>query len=240
MNMQPNILSKSLVICYSTPNYEKLTEIFKSSLVSLGGNINHKLDIPHDHLKSGFQTDLWYYCVLSKTQHLIETLNHCKNMYDYYIASDCDIWFLKNKNNEWNQLELYLIETDSDIYFMYEDTSMDLNCGFFIIKNKNIGKIIEFFIEVYNIMLRTPNNEMPLGGQTIVNSLKDKINYGYIPNDYVIFGKTIHNKNKALLHHAAWCKTIDEKITQIAEIKQLLESKKPHICLKKSIISNIR
>ena len=60
---------------------------------------------------------------------------------------------------------------------------------------------------------------MPLGDQSIINILKSKINYDFIPNDYVVFGTTIYNSNKSLLHHAIGCIDVDDKIIQINRIK---------------------
>jgi hypothetical protein len=63
---------------------------------------------------------------------------------------------------------------------------------------------------------------MPLGDQSIINNLKYKINYGFIPNDYVIFGTNIFNNNKSLFHHAVCCDNVIAKIVQINKIKLLL------------------
>jgi len=60
---------------------------------------------------------------------------------------------------------------------------------------------------------------MPFGDQTIINNLKHIINYGFIPNDYVVFGSTIFNINKSLFHHAVGCIDVDDKIIQINKIK---------------------
>ena len=60
---------------------------------------------------------------------------------------------------------------------------------------------------------------MPFGDQSIINNLKNKINYGFIPNDYVIFATTIFNKNKSIFHHAVCCRDVDDKIIQINQIK---------------------
>ena len=66
---------------------------------------------------------------------------------------------------------------------------------------------------------------MPLGDQSIINGLKYKLNYGYIPNDYVIFGDAIYNKNKSLFHHAVGCKDVDDKIKKINKIKMIIQNK---------------
>jgi len=103
---------------------------------------------------------------------------------------------------------------------MREDTSNDVNSGFFIIKNNDsISNIIEFFVKVVQIMDSTDKNQMPLGDQSIINKLKHEINYGFIPNDYVVFGTNIFNINKSLFHHAVCCRDVDDKIMQIIQIK---------------------
>ena len=60
---------------------------------------------------------------------------------------------------------------------------------------------------------------MPYGDQSIINKLKSKINYGFIPNDYVVFGTRIFNSNKSLFHHAVCCNDVDNKIIQINRVK---------------------
>ena len=60
---------------------------------------------------------------------------------------------------------------------------------------------------------------MPHGDQTIINQLKSKINYGFVPNDYVVWSTKIYNSNKSLFHHAVNCGDVDNKIKQINTIK---------------------
>jgi hypothetical protein len=217
------MLNNFLYICYSTPNYSKLTDIFLDSLNNINViNINHLIDTPTIYTTSGFQTDLWYYCVRNKINHLINVLTNYDNLTDikYFIFTDCDIFYIKNNINEWYNLEKYIENEDKDIFFMRENISSDVNSGLFFIKNNlKIKDIIKFFIEVIQLIDITKKEDMPLGDQSIINNLKDKINYGYIPNDYVIFGTTIYNKNKSLFHHAIGCRDIDEKIEQINKIK---------------------
>lgn len=218
------MLKQSLIICYSTPNYKSLTDILFSSLLVVNiSNIYYLLDEPTEDLikNQGFQTDLWYYSVINKIKHLnsaLYNINNYKNK--YFIFCDCDVWFLKNNINQWTNLQKYIDTNDKDIYFMRENTSLDLNTGFIIIKNNiNITKIRLFFNEVYSVMIKETKNNMPLGDQTIINRLKHKINFGYIPNEYVIFGTNIFDKNKSLVHHAVCCSNIEDKIKQINFIK---------------------
>ena len=73
------MLDKSLFICYSTSNYSKLTDLFLKSLQEINvNNINHMKDeIDVTNKETGFRTDLWYYCIRNKINHLINSL---KNM----------------------------------------------------------------------------------------------------------------------------------------------------------------
>jgi hypothetical protein len=218
------MLDKSLFICYSTPNYSKLTNICLDSLYDINvNNINHMTDDMNILFKNtGFRTDLWYYCVRNKINHLINVLKNYDylNNIKYFIFTDCDIVYIKKNINEWYNLENYIQNENKDIYFMREQTSDDVNSGLFIIKNNdNITNIINFFIEVLQTIDTTEKEKMPFGDQSIINNLKNIINYGFIPNDYVVFGNNIFNINKSLFHHAVFCRDIDDKIKQINEIK---------------------
>lgn len=218
------MLEKSLFICYSTPNYSILTNLFLKSLKDINVHkIKHKLDKPAISFSStGFGTDLWYYAVRNKINYLIDVLNNNTNFIDtsYFIFTDCDIIFLKKNINEWINLEKFVINENKDIYFMREDTTNNVNSGFFIIKNNNnIKNIVNFFIKVLNELDISNKIDIPFGDQSVINKLKEKINYGFIPNDYVIFGTTIFNKNKSLFHHAIGCIDVEDKINQINLIK---------------------
>ena len=62
---------------------------------------------------------------------------------------------------------------------------------------------------------------MDLGDQTIINEMLHNINYDCIPNDYIVYATTIYNNSKSLIHHAVYCKSIDEKKDQITFIKNI-------------------
>jgi len=151
------MIDKSLFICYSTPNYSKLTNIFLDSLLDIQvNNINHMKDDINMMLfdKTGFQTDLWYYCVRNKINHLINVLQDYDSLKNikYFIFTDCDVIYIKKNINEWYNLEKFLQNEDKDIHFMRENISNDINTGFFIIKNNNnIKNIINFFDEVLHL-----------------------------------------------------------------------------------------
>ena len=137
------MLDKSLIICYSTPNYKILTDNFLSSLYELNvNNISHKIDYVNDDLikKTGFMNDLFYHCIINKVKNVIEKLYENKYKYEYYISSDCDIWFLKNRDHLWKELEDYINNNDYALCFMREDRTDLINGGFFIIRNKYLDE----------------------------------------------------------------------------------------------------
>ena len=170
-------LLKSIIICYSLPNYDKLTDIFIKSLLSLGVN---KLNI--NIIKNN---NFW---------DVLETYKN-NNKYEYFIYSECDIYFLQNNKDEWNNLEKYINNNNHDIYFM--EDKRNINKRFFIIKNnKNISSIISFF----------KNN-------------KNDINYGTIPKQYIINGIKIFNENKSLIQYT-YGNNITDKLEQIKYIME--------------------
>jgi SAM-dependent methyltransferase len=226
-----SMLNESLIISYSTPNYEKLTSLYLNSLKNIGvkeENIKHKLDNYDNSIftNEGFQTNLWYYAVTNKIKHLITVLENYKltESKKYFIFSDCDIVFINKNREKWTQLQEFVDKNDNDIFFMREHTSELVNTGFFIIKNnKNIKYIITFFKNVLFNLLNREKRTMELGDQTIINEMLHNINYDFIPNEYIVYGRTIFNINQSLVHHAVYCKTIDEKLEQINFIKTFFE-----------------
>jgi len=247
------MLDKSLIICYSTPNYSNLAQISIESLYEYNvksENIVHKQDIPPEELtkKTGFMTDLFHYCIIHKVEHLLKTLKKysefqqeilrdgqesndrsnliINNKYDYYISLDMDIWFIKKNEKEWINLKKIIDDSDKDIFFMRENTSNNVNGGFFIIKNRYINTSISFLEEVYNDLLTKKKSELPMLEQQLINEKKNKINYDYIPNEYVIFGNIAYNPNKSLFHHAVCCNDVSDKLEQINLVKSFFGLKK--------------
>ena len=217
------MLNNSLFICYSTPNYSKLTDMCLNSLRDINvSNINHKLDIPSSSMvdtNTGIGSDLWYYCLRNKMVHLRDVLTNYQEYSDmkYFIFSDCDIHYIQKNVDEWSNLEEYISNGDKDVYFMAErNPSRDVNTGFFIIKNTNyINHLVSFFDEVLETFDATDRNELGLGDQLIINNLKHKINWGHIPDEYIIAGPCSFNRDKCLLHHATSARNVEEKIHQI-------------------------
>jgi hypothetical protein len=60
---------------------------------------------------------------------------------------------------------------------------------------------------------------MPFGDQSIVNRKKDELNYGFVPNDYIVFGPKVFNRQKCLLHHAVGARNVHEKKIQMLGMK---------------------
>jgi hypothetical protein len=231
------MLNNSLFICYSTPNYSPLTNLFLDSLRDIGVQdfqIRHHLD-PLDHLDvterinppSGFKTELWYHCVMNKIKHLIRVLSQSNINNRYFIFTDCDIRFFSKNVDQWNSLETFLCSSfTKDIFFMREGDSSDVNTGFFIIKNNDrLPNMISFFTRVVEIMSTSTKKDMEFGDQTIINRMKQELEYECIPNDYVAFGKHIYNVDHVLFHHAVCCYTIQQKLVQMEEVKKNIDSK---------------
>ena len=222
------MLDKSLFICYSTPNYSELTNMFLDSLRDINvndNNLKHMLDYSTTEMfkETGFKSDLWYHCNRAKLRQFISVITNHKSLthIKYFICTDCDVIYIKKNIDEWCNLESFMQNEDKDIFFMREYTTNDINGGFYIIKNNdNITSIIDFLTEVSKIFHLSKNAEVPMGEQQIINNLKYGINYGFIPNDYVIFGSHIYNVNKSLFHHAVCAADISDKILQINNVKK--------------------
>ena len=218
-NKMTPFIQNALFASYSTPNYSRLTDIYSSSLEKIGANVEHQLEeVAFD--KEGFQTDLWYHCLSAKIKNVINVLSK-PVPYKYFVFSDCDVHYIEQNKEYWNVLEEFIAESPENIFFMRENNTNQINSGVFIIKNKNVEKMIDFFTHVYTIMQMTPKDQMPFGDQTIINNHLHLIKYNYIPNEYVIWGKKIINKSMALFHHAVECKDIESKLEQIKEVLEL-------------------
>jgi hypothetical protein len=223
------MLENFLIICYTTPNYERITEHFLNCLDTITvpkANICIKRDIPPVELmsKEGFKSNLWYYCLITKLKHLIDSLILNKGKYDYYISSDCDIQFLYHHIDKWYDLEQYMKTNNKDIYFMREGLTEEVNGGFYIICNRNLDSTINFLKSVYEEMLITPYSKMELGDQTIINKkIIGMTNIGKIPLEYVVWGHDIYDHTNSLVHHAVQTSGTIDKIAQMKKINDYLE-----------------
>jgi len=221
-------MNDSCFIVFSTPNYDKIYKHFFFSLVGLGidsKHIYHKLDDKLDdklYKNDGFQSDLWFYCVSQKVKHFKTILKEKKNNYKYFFCCDSDIVFIYKNKDKWNEFFNIIDKDEKGIFYMREGNKEGINTGFAIIKQSYVEKMIEIYEKVLNIMVNKPRIEMPLGDQTIINDIKNEIDFSYIPYIYVVFGWTIFNKNKALFHHAIGSSKTKGKLNQITIIKNKL------------------
>jgi hypothetical protein len=228
------LVNESMIVCFSTQKYG-LTTNFIDSLNDIGipkKNINLCIDptiIEPEFVQA--HSEFWINVKIKKLQNLISKLkdNIDNKDYKYFISSDCDIWFIKENIAEWDNLQQYIDKSNKDIFFMSEGGSLDergeynINGGFYIIKNnRNLSQIIFFLDEIYNILVTTEVKDIPFADQQIINKYKYFINFGYIPNEYVIWGEIVYNSVKALIHHPVCCLTIQQK-------KQLIKSVKKRI-----------
>jgi len=212
------MLTESLFICYSTPNYAPVTEIFLDSLKAIGvSKINHKLDVdavPSAEGDAVFGSHFWHYCVRSKIQHLLDVISTDKSGVKYFIFCDCDLRFIRQNAAEWGSLQKYIDEdlSEKDVVFMRENVSDIVNTGFFIIKNnQNISRVISFFADALEIIKKSRRADIPFGDQSVVNRKKDDLRYGYVPLEYIVFGSKIFDRNKCLIHHAIGARNVNEK-----------------------------
>jgi hypothetical protein len=221
------MLDKSLIISYSTPNYS-LSKTYLETLSELNvssANICHFLDdsMTPDSSCDAF-SEFWYLCLIKKFNNLI--INIEKNIdseYKYIISSDCDIWFIEKNKRYWSELENIIDKSDKDIFFMREGSGDDVNCGFFIIKNnKNIITILSFLKEIYQKMITIDKREMHLGEQTLINQEKHRMNFGFIPVEFVAWAGDVFDKNKTLFHHPVCCFSVGQKIDQIEIVKKII------------------
>ena len=84
--------------------------------------------------------------------------------------------------------------------------------------NENLKNIIEFFIEVIKEMYNK-NSDLEPNDQVIINKFKNRINFDYIPNEYVVWANYIWDINKSLFHHAVCTTDVTDKIEQINKVK---------------------
>lgn len=225
------MLENSLIISYATPNYT-LANNYLATLHEIDfpeSNICHFLDTnttPSSDNDCRFGTDFFYLALKNRFKNLINVLesNINNNIYQYFIACDCDIWFIKENKNKWNDLKVLIDNGNKDFYFMREDHYQDVNCGFFIIKNNaNFIKNIDFLKDIYQNMITLDSKDMVYAEQSLINKEKHKISYDYIPQEYYIWANNLINKDMALFHHPVCCDSVNTKQIQINNIKQRMQ-----------------
>jgi hypothetical protein len=259
------MINNSILVCYSTPNYKPLSDLFIESAFSVGfskNNIYHNYDETYktnetgygqprepeqNREPEGFQSKLWYYCISQKIKHLINILRNVlserTNVSSYYINtpkylifSDCDVIFIEKNKEQWKNIETHINSTPNNMFFMREKDTEQINTGFFIIKLENIeiiSEVLQYFVFVYEKLCKTPNAQMPLGDQSVINetirSFVKSIKYDYIPNKYAIWGEHVWDIENALFHHAVCCSNITEKFAQFKMVKSLFIEKTENI-----------
>lgn len=220
------MLDECVIACYSTSNYEPVTKLFLKSITDLNTNtqVKHKyVEVSESEVKEkSFKSNLWYESIKNKLLHNIDVLKECSrdpSKIKYVILSDCDIIFVEKNKSKWSSLKSFIDESNKDIFFLEENSTKSINGGFYIVKNnKNIGKIIDFFIDVCSRDFR----HLHLADQTLINQMLEpsRINFDFIPNKYVIWATRIYDTEHSLIHHAVRTTTIEDKIKQITQIKE--------------------
>jgi hypothetical protein len=188
------LYDNSIIINFCSNDYKKMDKIFIKTLL--------KLKVKKSNIINNKSKD-------NKLKFLINNIEKYKSKTKYFIFSLSNIWFIENNKNEWKNLELYIEESNHDIYFI-KDGYINVNSDFFIIKNNNnISSIITFF---NNILYDTKNGDE----KSLINKFISKINYGTIPNQYIVNENTIYNEFKALIH----CAIGDNKGLQIKNVME--------------------
>jgi hypothetical protein len=220
---------RTAILCYSTPNYKPVTDLFLLSLRESGvpdENIFLKTAEPDLSLakETGFGTPLWYLCIFEKIKHNIEFMRENMNSgkYDYFVCTDCDITFIKRNVHHWNTLRDHMERENKVIYFMREAKSdNDINGGFYIIRNKDLKKTVDFFQSIYDHITTTPYEQLPFADQTVINDRKGELEYGLIPFEFVAWGLNIWNPYMTIIHHAVCTKDTQDKCGQIHTIRHI-------------------
>lgn len=211
-----------LWVAYSTDNYEPLTKYWRDSLHDVIKNdtehnhvIKHKIDKMPEKEETGVGKKSWYNCIIEQ---LIWATSFDENFiqkFEYVIVSDCDIQFFPN--NSWKPLFEYIKRSNKSIFFMRENNSSDVNSGFYIIKNDYYETYVKFVKNMLDI------NDMytDFGDQTYINNHRDELNFDYIPDEFVVWGREVNDKkvDKILLHHAVFNKSVKTKSEQIEFVR---------------------
>lgn len=221
-------------IATSGCNYVSLYNIWYNSLIEIGvkkENIKHQLfTIPNNmNANLEFKSSVWYFSIEKRIEYYIHTLEKLfkNNQYKYFILSDCDIQFFKNKEKIWKRVFLTIDPTDFNIYFPSENNKSCANCGFYLIKKENIHKAIQILEFVLQKIKSTPIKNLELADQTIINENWDNLNCGVLPHVIVQNGPVFipENKHTILFHHATGTcgvNDLENKLTQIQNIKNLM------------------
>ena len=224
-------MDKILWIASSAANYEPLKNIWHESLIGAGikdANIVHKkIKSPTDfELKVDFQSDMWYYSIRKKVENVLSVLEEHvgQNKYKYFVSTDCDIRFFKNRKNIWAILFNYIDSTNFDFYFQPENAK-DLNCGFYIIKKQNLLQAIKFLKYIIKQMETAKYENLPFADQTLFQMHVSKINTCILPTVTCVAGPIYDRRNSHiyLFHHATHAYNLEMKLLQIEYIRKVHE-----------------
>jgi hypothetical protein len=220
-----------LWIASSASNYKPIFDFWYNSLKRIGVKdeaICHTTIIPPQNMKTEvkFQEDIWYYCIKTKIEKLIETLeaHQEKSNYKFFISSDCDIQFFTKKEESWDTLLQYINSTDFDIYFQPEKVS-GICGGFYIIKQNRLKTAINFLKNVLARFKITPKQKMLFADQSVMIELLHTINSCVIPEVCCILGPVldVRNKNIYIFHHAICAYNMEEKLIQLQAMHEIME-----------------
>lgn len=200
-----------------TENYGYLYSIWKKTLPLGFEAMSHFMDLKYPSFE--YRTDGWYACIKYKLRYILDTLiNMPENK--IVLCSDTDIMFLKRDRTLADYaLNIFKDKPELEMLFMREQKLDMINGGFYFVRNT--AKVRAYMEEVWN---KCDDRELQLADQTYYNStLKGRINYDYLPQEFVVWGRDIYDRNRALLHHAVCCKNIAEKIKQQNRIRVMFK-----------------
>lgn len=191
-----------------TDNYKPLYDKWLSSLPLGFEPITKHMDVS-GYKTFGFRKPSWYECIKQKIGFFVETLNSMEDGC-IVLCCDSDIMFL-GKGDKLHTVtqQTFAQNPDLDMWIMRENTGDDVNGGFYFVKNS--GKVRDYLKDA----MRSCDDRLPFADQTFLNTtIKQRMNYQYIPNEYVVCGGYIHTPKDALFHHAVGCADVPQKLEQ--------------------------
>jgi hypothetical protein len=198
---------------------------FLPSFTSTNKNIELITTKFDQHCKSGnFMEEGWMRSMHDKIDLVIRGIE--ENWNEYFIHSDCDVQFFGDiKSDLLEQVQDYDLAGTNDNPF---DPNSHICCGFFICKGND--KTLSMFKEIKKIMNQQYND------QIVLNTIKDrfitskKLNYKHYnviysngPRVWSPEMGVTHVDPSILTHHANWIIGIENKITNLKLVKELVE-----------------
>lgn len=169
------------------------------------------IDIVH----TGFATKSWYDAICQKIQFFIDTLESIPDD-KICLCCDVDIFFIKKDQSLYTYLTEEMKNKNLDMLFMRENTSHEVNGGFYCVKNSD--KVRSVLKEAKEFCTQMSG----YGDQDFYNgNFKQKdIQWEYIDVSKVIWGENVFNYDTALFHHAVCCLNLEDKLRQQNRIAQ--------------------